>query len=150
MWRILKIVHNTQNSGLFPSLWILNARKYIVTESESVSVLGWGDGGSYCVGLLRKSCLSHWTWTRRLALSKGPNRVSSSHHLRTETDPVSETLCFLVFRIAVIEVQKPSNSECHLLVYTALQSCESENLESYAWALFFITAWRYRLEFDCA
>jgi hypothetical protein len=30
----------------------------------------------------------------RLALSKGPNRVGVSPHLRTETDPVSETSCF--------------------------------------------------------
>jgi hypothetical protein len=37
-----------------------------------------------------------------LALSKGPNRVGVSlppPHLKTETDPVSETLCFLVFTI---------------------------------------------------
>jgi hypothetical protein len=35
----------------------------------------------------------------RLALSKGPNRVGVFPHLRTETDPVSETLCFsLLFR----------------------------------------------------
>jgi hypothetical protein len=33
-------------------------------------------------------------------LSKGPNRVCvSPPHLRTEIDPVSEALCFLVFRI---------------------------------------------------
>jgi hypothetical protein len=30
----------------------------------------------------------------RLALSKRPNRVGVSPHLRTETDPVSETSCF--------------------------------------------------------
>jgi hypothetical protein len=36
----------------------------------------------------------------RLALSKGPNWVGVfSSHLRTETDPVFETLCFLVSRI---------------------------------------------------
>jgi hypothetical protein len=36
----------------------------------------------------------------RLALSKGQNRVGvSTSHLRTETDTVSETLCFLVTRI---------------------------------------------------
>jgi hypothetical protein len=29
----------------------------------------------------------------RLALSKGPNRVVVSTHLRTETDPISETSC---------------------------------------------------------
>jgi hypothetical protein len=32
----------------------------------------------------------------RFALSKGPNRVGVFPHLRTETDPVSETLCFLI------------------------------------------------------
>jgi hypothetical protein len=35
----------------------------------------------------------------RLALSKGPNKVFPTPHLRTETDPVSETLFSLVFRI---------------------------------------------------
>jgi hypothetical protein len=42
----------------------------------------------------------------RLALSKGPNRVGVFPHLRTETDPVSEMLCFsLLFRKSpVIEV----------------------------------------------
>jgi hypothetical protein len=32
--------------------------------------------------------------TVRLAFSMRPNRVSLSPHLRTEADPVSETLCF--------------------------------------------------------
>jgi hypothetical protein len=32
-------------------------------------------------------------------LPKGPNRVPSPTRLRTETHPVSETLCFLVVRI---------------------------------------------------
>jgi hypothetical protein len=36
----------------------------------------------------------------RLALSKGPNRVDISlPSLEDGKDPVSETLCFLVFRI---------------------------------------------------
>jgi hypothetical protein len=36
----------------------------------------------------------------RLALSKGPNRVGASpSRLRTETNPVSEMLCFLLFGI---------------------------------------------------
>jgi hypothetical protein len=35
-------------------------------------------------------------------------------HLRTETDPFSETLCFLVFRLFLIDkVRKPSNSDCY-------------------------------------
>jgi hypothetical protein len=33
-------------------------------------------------------------------------------HLRTETDPVSETLCFSEYRTMDI-VQKPGNSECY-------------------------------------
>jgi hypothetical protein len=38
-------------------------------------------------------------WVPRLALSKGHKRImSSSPHLRTETDPISETCCFLVFK----------------------------------------------------
>jgi hypothetical protein len=32
-----------------------------------------------------------------LALSKGPNRIGFFPHLRTETDPVSETSCFFLF-----------------------------------------------------
>jgi hypothetical protein len=35
----------------------------------------------------------------RLPLSKGPNRVSVSPHLRTERDPVSETSCFYLIII---------------------------------------------------
>jgi hypothetical protein len=36
----------------------------------------------------------------RFAFSKGPNRVCvSPSHLRTETDPVSEMLYFIAFRI---------------------------------------------------
>jgi hypothetical protein len=38
-------------------------------------------------------------WSR-LALSKGPNRVDVSlRQPRTETDPISETLCFLALRL---------------------------------------------------
>jgi hypothetical protein len=35
----------------------------------------------------------------RLALSKGPNRVGVSLHLRTETDPVSENVVFFLLII---------------------------------------------------
>jgi hypothetical protein len=46
------------------------------------------------LGLLERANLNHW----RLALSNGPNRVHvSPSYLRTETDPVFETLCSLVF-----------------------------------------------------
>jgi hypothetical protein len=44
----------------------------------------------------------------RLALSKGPNRVGVFPHLRTERDPVSETLCFsLLFRKNPDDGQSP-------------------------------------------
>jgi hypothetical protein len=36
--------------------------------------------------------------------------MSPTSHLRTETDPVSETLCSLEYR-TMDNVQKPSNSE---------------------------------------
>jgi hypothetical protein len=36
---------------------------------------------------------NYWVFRLRLALSKGPDRVGVSPHLRTETDLVSET-CF--------------------------------------------------------
>jgi hypothetical protein len=56
----------------------------------------------------------------RLALSKGPNRVGVSLHLRTERDPVSETSCFFFsffsnyLRIRTMDkVRKPSNSMCY-------------------------------------
>jgi hypothetical protein len=39
--------------------------------------------------------------------------VSPSPSLRTETDPLSEKLCFVVFRIPDDGVQKPSNSEIY-------------------------------------
>jgi hypothetical protein len=40
------------------------------------------------------------TYTQ-LALSKGLNRVGvSPSHLRTETNPFSETVCFLIFKIS--------------------------------------------------
>jgi hypothetical protein len=43
--------------------------------------------------------LSHWTGLDWSGLAKGPKRVSPLFHVRTETDPVSETLCFLIFSI---------------------------------------------------
>jgi hypothetical protein len=66
-------------------------------------------------GVRRMYSCCYVTWVvqwLRLALSNGPNRVCVSPcHLRTETDPVSETLCFLVFRIPDDrQVQKPSSS----------------------------------------
>jgi hypothetical protein len=46
----------------------------------------------------------------RLSLSKAPNRVGAFFpHPRTETDPVSEMLCFLVFRIPEDDGQSPES-----------------------------------------
>jgi hypothetical protein len=41
-----------------------------------------------------------WVLLKKQTLSKGPNGSGvTSPHLRMETDPVSKTLCSLVFRI---------------------------------------------------
>jgi hypothetical protein len=74
------MVYNTQNywvSGLCPSSGILNARKHI-SETGSVSVL---------------------RSEPPIVLYFPSMYASPFPHLRTETDPVSEALCFLVFRI---------------------------------------------------
>jgi hypothetical protein len=42
----------------------------------------------------------------------GPLKRANLNHWVTETDPVSETSCFLVFRFGTMDkVRKPSNSE---------------------------------------
>jgi hypothetical protein len=62
--------------GLCPSSGILETRKHNVLETGSVSVLRlWGED-TYSTGSL-----------------------GSPTHLRTEIEPVSETLCFTVSRI---------------------------------------------------
>jgi hypothetical protein len=48
-----------------------------------------------------------------LFLRDPTEQVSPSPHLRMETDPVSEPLCFLIFRI-LEKIQKPSNYELPL------------------------------------
>jgi hypothetical protein len=50
----------------------------------------------------------------RLALSKAPNRIGVSPHLRAETDPVSETSCLFFFLVVIRirtmdKVRNPSN-----------------------------------------
>jgi hypothetical protein len=68
--------YNTQNywvSGLRPSSGILNTRKYIVSET-----------GSVIDPVIEVSSFS------------GTQHTVFPLHLRMETDPVFETLCFLV------------------------------------------------------
>jgi hypothetical protein len=61
-----------------------------------------GEKTSTLLGLLERANL----WLR-LALSKGPNIVGVfPPHLKTEIDPVYETLCFLVSRIPMDRFQK--------------------------------------------
>jgi hypothetical protein len=101
------MVCNTQNywiAGLCPSSGILNTRKHNVSETGSVSVVRSGEGGTYFVGSLERGNLNHW--------SRDPaQEISPSLDMKTERDPVSETLCFLVFRIPDDDtVPKPSNS----------------------------------------
>jgi hypothetical protein len=50
----------------------------------------------------------------RLTLSKRPKKVDVFPHLKKETDPVYETVCFLVIKIRTMDkAQKPSDSECY-------------------------------------
>jgi hypothetical protein len=104
-------VNNTQNcliSGLYPSFGILETIIYNVSETGSVSVLRRGEGEtSTLLGPLERASLSHWM----LALPVRLSRICVSHpHLRKETDPVSETLCFLVSRMPDDrQSPKPSN-----------------------------------------
>jgi hypothetical protein len=58
-----------------------------------------------CYRVLMMMChsglLCFWTFQwLRLALSNGPNKVSSKPHPRMKTDPVSKTMYFPIFRIA--------------------------------------------------
>jgi hypothetical protein len=88
------MVYNTQNYwvyGLYPSSYILKNRKNIFSQTASVTVLRWGGRDTCSVGSLR-----YWSW-----LFLRDNRISVSPlHLRTETEPVSETMCVLVSRIS--------------------------------------------------
>jgi hypothetical protein len=88
----------------FPSSGILETRKHDVSETGSVSVLRWKGGeDTYSVGPLWKANLNHWT----------------PFHLRIETDPVSETSCFLVSRIPDDgKVKKNSNSVLYSIIRT--------------------------------
>jgi hypothetical protein len=94
---ITQVTDKNQNylvSGICPSSGILNTRNSNVWETGSVSVLRWRERGAYSIG-----SLDQWL---RLALSRRPNRVDifPSPYLRTETDPVCETLfsIYLEFR----------------------------------------------------
>jgi hypothetical protein len=51
---------------------------------------------------------------------KGPNREGVFHHLRTETHPVSETLCFsLLFRKNPDDGQSPKTQYLCVFFYTS-------------------------------
>jgi hypothetical protein len=91
--RVLTMVYNTQNSwgfGLFPLFGILETKNTMFRNWICFRPQVRGEDTSQ-LGPLERANLS---------LSKGPKRVGVfPPHLRTETDPVSETLCFLVSRI---------------------------------------------------
>jgi hypothetical protein len=76
------------------------------------------------------------------SISKGSTEyVSCSTHLRTERNPVSETLCFLVFWIPEGEHSpEPSNSECYTPVSEHFRFCK-ESAVCYLHS-FLSMAWR--------
>jgi hypothetical protein len=115
--------------SLLLSFWTLSIvristnRKHDVSETGSVSVFRRG-GGTYSIEK-PKACLS--TGDARIACGKasfwffcrvGPHPP----RLKTETDPVSETLCFLFVEIRTMDkVQKLSSNECIFLYMVHLQ-----------------------------
>jgi hypothetical protein len=73
------MVYNTQNYwvfGLCPSSGILENRKHNILETGSVYILRWGGGTPTLLDPLERAILNQ------------------PPHLRTETDPVSETCIF--------------------------------------------------------
>jgi hypothetical protein len=100
----LKVVWQKNSSELlfffwlFPSPGILGTRKHDVSETGSVSVLrSGGEKTSTHLGPLDRANLNHWT--------------SGAAHLRTKTDPVSETSCFLAPRITDDGKSKSKNKK---------------------------------------
>jgi hypothetical protein len=104
---------------LFPSSAILGNRGHDVSETGSVSVFRWERKTPTQLGPLERANLwylfppsgekgRHLSWAPqnawlRLALSKGPNWVGVFHSRpKTETNPVSETSCPLLHRVASI------------------------------------------------
>jgi hypothetical protein len=90
--------------GLFPSSVILETMKYDVSETGPIYRQLRGNTPTHFRALERAN-LNHWTQQSRYLPT----------HLRMETDPVSETSCSLVFRIADDgkSPKKSSNSECY-------------------------------------
>jgi hypothetical protein len=98
------VVQNSQKfSGLFPSAGIpknTTFRKLGMFSSSDED----GDEGP-----LERANLNHWAQ---------PSRCLLPHlHLRTETDPVSETSCFLEYR-TMEKVQKISVNSVCITVFT--------------------------------
>jgi hypothetical protein len=79
--------------GLCPSSGILEAGKHDVLETGSVSVLSWGGGRHLLCWVPYKELTSTPT-----LIGRDPTECLPPH-LRMETEPVSEMLCFLSSRI---------------------------------------------------
>jgi hypothetical protein len=91
--------------GLLPSSGILKTREHNASETGFVSLLRWRVGHTYSVGSL--------TITGPLSKRHQHSRCLPPH-LKTETDPVSETLCSLVSAYRTVDrVTKPNNSACY-------------------------------------
>jgi hypothetical protein len=82
--------------GLCPLSGILKTREHNILKTGSVSVLRWGGETPTLLDPLERPNLNHWSGTSR---PRTQNSRCLPPPLRTETDPVSETLCSPVFRI---------------------------------------------------
>jgi hypothetical protein len=114
--------------GFGPSSGILkNTIERNVSEIQYVfSVLRWRGGRHLLCWVRCTELLVHPAWTRyipflweirtsyrsrdrgQLSLTDPTKQVSPTPHVRTETDPISETLCSLEYR-TMEKVQKPTN-----------------------------------------
>jgi hypothetical protein len=99
--------------GLYPSSCMWKTKYHNASETGSISVLMWmGQDKPTQLGPLERASLNHWT---------NPG-LSCPIHLRTETDPVSETLAlyhYIKFTGTLVctnteipqELQAPSNTD---------------------------------------
>jgi hypothetical protein len=97
--KLLKI--STQNYwvfGLCPLSSILETRNCNVSETGSVSGLRWREKTPTQLGPLERANLNHPQVNGKTPTELGPLERANLNHW-VETDPVSETLCFLVSRI---------------------------------------------------
>jgi hypothetical protein len=138
------MVYNTQNHWvckLCPSSEIVNTRKHNVSETESFSVLRWGEGDTYSVGSLRKSqpqlldlvLSNHWIECSNRVVVPLPSPEDGNRSS-------SQNICFLVIQNSgtMDKVHKPTISKnIWIGVRTTYRKLEC-GLDSAGWEEFIV------------